>query len=200
MLDFFQRVVSKLSNIRIRSDFCQKSLNVWTSKKFLFLAFAFIWFRKLSKFRLSIRMNSKVKKERRNDTALYYTIFFDFNGTVLHADANYDVWRLLGLSQYRYIQYGTDIWNRHKVCTDKRCIHMCADYRTDIPYWNMIHICMYSTLYIWCRQTDQPFSTDIPYTVHTYVLNQKKKWKGSRGHMTHMAWLTFSLGQKGHNR
>ena len=99
-----------------------------------------------------------------------------------------------------YIQYGTDIWHRHKVCTDKRCIHMCADYRTDIPYWNMIHICMYSTLYIWCRQTDQPFSTDIPYTVHTYVLNQKKKWKGSRGHMTHMAWLTFSLGQKGHNR
>ena len=99
-----------------------------------------------------------------------------------------------------YIQYGTDIWHRHKVCTDKRCIHMCADYRTDIPYWNMIHICMYSTLYIWCRQTDQPFSTDIPYTVHTYVLNQKKKWKGSKGHMTHMAWLTFSLGQKGHNR
>ena len=55
------------------------------------------WFHLISKtIEISIvdSYEFESKKKKRNDAALYYTIFFDFNGTVLHADANYDVWRL----------------------------------------------------------------------------------------------------------
>ena len=99
-----------------------------------------------------------------------------------------------------YIQYGTDIWHRHKVCTDKRCIHMCADYRTDIPYWNIwyTYVCTVHCTYGADKRISHSVQTYRIRYIHMYWI--KKKSEKVLKVMWHMAWLTFSLGQKGHNR